>query len=153
MSDLKEKLVEAGQKAETEKAERTKRAVKGAHLQEKILALVTESKLATKDNTGFNVVVGSDNGRKLYISKKGGRIDLSGFSLPHPAVTSISEEEAKEKHLGKVRGQVNFDETDSAVLNAVEAALVLLAEVVEKEVKAAKVETKTEAVAETVASA
>mgnify|MGYP005811719051 CR=1 FL=1 len=136
--DLKAKLEAAGQKAEEQKAERRARVVKGSHLLPEINKLVTESGLKTKDNTGFLIVFGNENGRKICVAKKGGRVDISGFDLSNPAVISITAEEAKEKHLGKVRGQVDFDQDDAAVLGAVSAALASLQEVVEKPAPAKK---------------
>jgi hypothetical protein len=126
MSDLKAKLEQAGKKAEKQKAEKQARTVKGAHLREQIEALVSTSGLEAVKNTGFLKVIGNGNKSKLLVAIKGGRIDLSGFTLESPAVTQISEDEAKAKHLGKVRGMVNFDATDEQVLAAVSEALTVL---------------------------
>lgn len=135
---LKEKLEAAGQKAQDQKEERRARAVKGSHLTEEIAKLVADSGLKTKDNTGFTIVFGN-NGRKLCVAKKGGRIDVSGFDLVHDAVTLISADDAKAKHLGKVRGQVDFDKGDEEVLAAVRTGVAALQEPeVEKQKPAAK---------------
>lgn len=126
MSDLKTKLEQAGKKAETQKAEKQARTVKGAHLREQIETLVNESGLEVVKNTGFLKVLGNGNKNKVLVAIKGGRIDLAGFTLTGEAVTQISEEEAKAKHLGKVRGMVNFDATDEQVLAVVREALEVL---------------------------
>lgn len=126
MSDLKEKLEAAGQKAEKAKAEKQTRAVKGAHLHEQIVALVRGAGLEVVENTGFLKVVGNGNKNKLLVAVKGGRVDLSGFTIESPAVIAVSEEEAKAKHLGKVRGFVNFDASDDEVLSVVKEAIKVL---------------------------
>lgn len=142
--EMAAKLAKAGKKAEAEVAERRARVVKGSHLLAQITDLVTKSGLKTKENTGFLIVFGDEsNGRKICIAKKGGRIDISGFEMQHPIVISISAEEAKEKHLGKVRGQIDFDKSDDEVLGAVSDVLGSLAEKVakpepEKKARAAK---------------
>jgi len=141
MSDLKSKLEQAGKKAEVQKAEKQARTVKGAHLKEQIETLITESGLETVKNTGFLKVVGANPRNKLLVAIKGGRIDLSGFTIESPAVTQVSEEEAKAKHLGKVRGFVNFEATDAEVLALVKEAIGVLAvpaPVVEKKPAAEK---------------
>jgi len=43
--------------------------------------------------------------RTLYLSKNARRIDLTGFCIDHPLVNPISEEQAKVRKLGRVRGQ------------------------------------------------
>lgn len=126
MSDLKTKLEAAGKKAETQKAEKQTRAVKGAHLHEQIVGLVRGAGLEVVENTGFLKVVGNGNKSKLLVAIKGGRVDLSGFTIESPAVIAVSEEEAKAKHLGKVRGFVNFDASDEQVLGVIRAAIKVL---------------------------
>ena len=128
-TNMGEKLAAAGQKAEEQKNERRSRAVKGSHLTEAITTALRGSGLTEVEKTGFFQYAGPAKGRKIYVAKKGGRVDLSGFSVPDAAaVTQISEEEAKTKHLGKVRGQVNFESTDELVLEAIQAAISLLNE-------------------------
>lgn len=138
MSDLKEKLEQAGQKAEKAKAEKQTRAVKGAHLHEQIVSMVRSSGLEVVENTGFLKVVGNGNKNKLLVAVKGGRVDLSGFTIESPAVVQVSEADAKAKHLGKVRGFVNFDSSDEQVLEVIREAIAILntpAEVAEKPAK------------------
>jgi hypothetical protein len=135
MSDLKSKLENAGKKAEEQKAEKQTRTVKGAHLHEQIVTMVKASGLEIVENTGFLKVVGNGNKNKLLVAIKGGRVDLSGFTLENAAVIQVSEADAKAKHLGKVRGFVNFDASDEQVLEVIREALTVLntpAEVVEK---------------------
>jgi hypothetical protein len=126
MSDLKSKLENAGKKAEEQKAEKQARTVKGFHLKEQIETLMNESGLEVVKNTGFYKVVGNGNKSKLLIARKGGRVDLSGFTIESPAVVQVTEDEAKAKHLGKVRGFVNFDATDEEIMSVIRQALTVL---------------------------
>lgn len=121
--NMKEKLKEAGKKAEKATAEKRERTVKGAHLQTALVTLAKETGLNYIEKSGFAQVHGKRKGFKVYIALKGGRVDLSGFTLDHPAFTQITEEEAKAKHLGKVRATVNFDKSDDEVTAGYKAAL------------------------------
>jgi hypothetical protein len=138
MATLKEKLEAAGQKAEEQKKERQARTVKGSHLTERIKALVAESGLVTEDQTGFTKVQGNAKGVKLYVAKKGGRVDFSGFTVQAPGIVQISKDEAKEKHLGKVNAQINFEASDEDVIAAVSAALQTLRDAKDPEKPAKK---------------
>ena len=70
-------------------------------------------------------ITGVDPSKKLYLFKNQLRVDLSGFSVDHPGVRKISDDEARDMHLGKVRGQLLFDDRASA-LEAFEKALAAL---------------------------
>jgi hypothetical protein len=134
-----ETLVKAAAKAEEQKAERRARTVKGVHLLEPIMKRYTDAGLTVKPKTGFEQVSsGNGNGRKAYVAKKGGRVDFSGFTVDGPAIIQISEADAKAKHLGRVRGQIDFDCSDDEILAAVDRSIALLQEVVEKPAKATK---------------
>ena len=61
---------------------------------------------------GCHKVEGRNRARRLYIHKKGLRVDISGFDPDGEAIIKISAEDAKRAHMGKVRGQVDF--TDQA---------------------------------------
>lgn len=142
-NELGEKLQAAGELVVKQKAERQARVVKGAHLLDTLKERVAAEGLTAEVKSGFTKVTApGTKGRVLYIANKGGRVDLSGFTLEHAALTQISADEAKAKHLGKVRAQINFESSDADVLAAFSAALV--------ELKAASPATvKEEKVAET----
>jgi hypothetical protein len=123
-----EKLKKAGKKAEQQKAARRERTVKGSHLLPQLLSEDRIKGLSTEDKSGFTKILGKQKGRAIYVAKKGGRVDLSGFTVESPAVAQISEEDARQKHLGKVRGQLDFNQADDAVLSAYDAALEILAQ-------------------------
>jgi len=122
-TEMAEKLAAAGEKAEAQKAARRERVVKGSHLLPKLKELATAAGLETKENSGFLKVNGGVKGKNVLIAKKGGRVDLSGFTVEAEAVKQLSETEAREKHLGKVRGQIDFNKTDDEVLASFSAAL------------------------------
>lgn len=124
--EMKEKLENAGKKAEEQKEQRRERTVKGSHLQPALVKLAKETGLNYIEKSGFAQVHGKRKGLKVYLALKGGRVDFSGFAPTADAVTQISEEEAKTKHLGKVRGTIDFDKTDEQILEAFKAGLVEL---------------------------
>lgn len=123
-----EKLKKAGKKAEAQKAARRERTVKGSHLLPQLLDPARIDGLTTEDKSGFTKIVGKTKGRAIYVAKKGGRVDLSGFTVENPAISQITEEDARQKHLGKVRGQLDFNAADDAVLAAYDAAIAILSQ-------------------------
>ncbi len=135
---LKDKLAKASEKAETQKAERRAKVVKGSHLTQNFLDLATEAGLTvTPSKSGaFNVITGAaGKARRIYVSTRGGTVDFSGFSVNAEGVTQISEDEAKKMHLGLVRGRIDFDATDEAILSAYRTALTEVNVVVAKPAK------------------
>jgi len=122
-TEMTEKLMAAGEKAETQKQARRERVVKGAHLLPQLKDLATAAGLNVEEKSGFLKVSAGVKGKNVYLAKKGGRVDLSGFSVEAAAIRQISEQEAREKHLGKVRGQLDFNQSDEQVLEAFTAAL------------------------------
>lgn len=122
-SDLGKKLEAAGKKVERAKAARRERVVKGSHLLPTLQEHAEKAGLDVADKSGFLKITGRVKGRCVYVAKKGGRVDLSGFTLDSNAVTQVSEEEARVKHLGKVRGQLNFELSDDEVMSAYSSAL------------------------------
>ena len=137
-TDLAEKLADAGKKAEAQKSERRERVVKGSHLLPQLRTLAEAAGMQIEEKSGFLKINAGVKGKNVYVAKKGGRVDLSGFTLEDAAVTQISETEAQEKHLGKVRGQLNFEMTDEQVLAAYSASLELAKVPNPEPVKAAK---------------
>lgn len=123
VTDLRERLQAAGEKAAKAKAERRERVVKGSHLTAKFLEAATVAGLTIDEMSGFTKLTGADKKKRVLIAKKGGRVDLSGFTVEAEAIRQVTEAEAKEKHLGKVRGQVDFNKTDDEVLSAFSSAL------------------------------
>lgn len=120
--EMTKKLKAAGKKAEKAKTERQARAVKGAHLTERLLQLVYELGLVQEEKSGFIKVTATGRSGKLYIAKKGGRVDLA-FPFAAEGIKQVTEEEAKARHLGKIRAQLDFDRDDDTILSAFAEAL------------------------------
>lgn len=57
---------------------------------------------------GCHKITGRNRDRRLYVHKRGLRVDISGFEPSGEGIIQISADEAKRAHLGKVRGQVDF---------------------------------------------
>lgn len=152
---MTEKLQAAGEKAEKQKAERQARVVKGSHLLAPMLERATAAGCTSEDMSGFTKLTLASKSKRILLAKKGGRVDLSGFTVDQPGVKQISAEEAKAKHLGKVRAMLDFDKSDEEVLAAFDAALVELAIAPPEPVKAPakKKEQPVEAATETPAEA
>ncbi len=75
------------------------------------LATASDHVRSVTEVGGCHKVEGA-SGRRLYIHKKGLRVDASGWEPDGPGVTRISAEDARRAHLGKVRGQVDFTDKD-----------------------------------------
>jgi hypothetical protein len=135
--DMGKTLVAAGKKAEQIKAARRERVVKGSHLLNTLQERAAAAGLKIEEKSGFlKITLEGNKGRAIYVAKKGGRCDFSGFTVDAPAVTQITEEDARQKHLGKVRGQLDFTQVDDVVLAAYGQALKVLATPEVKETKA-----------------
>jgi hypothetical protein len=117
MSNFKELLEKASQKAIAAKAERRHRTIKGSHLTDRLLEAARVAGMEIRENSGFNVISGkAGKSVRIYVAKRGGLVDLLGFTIQDPAVIQISKEEAKLKHMGRVEGRLNFDKTDEEIV-------------------------------------
>jgi len=116
--EFKERLVAAGKKVEQQKKERRARTVKGSHLVDEMVEMAS-LKYTVDKKSSFYKVTGSLKGRAVYVAVKGGRVDISGFDTKNDfCVARITPEEAKKRHLGRVRGQMNFTMPDNSVMDA-----------------------------------
>lgn len=122
-TEATEKLEGAMKKAEKQQTQSRERRVKGSHLLESMLKEVTDRGLKTEERSGFTKITGTNPKLVVYLAKKGGRVDISGFQVTAEAVNLLTEEEARAKHIGKVRAQVNFDMSDDQVMDAFRQAL------------------------------
>jgi hypothetical protein len=96
---------------------------------DQIVARAQEMGLEVQEQSAFYKI--SKDRKAVYVAKNKGalaRIDLAGFELQHPAVQALTEEEAKNLRLGKVRGQIMPKKlgSDEQVTEAVELALMAL---------------------------
>ncbi len=121
------KLKAAGKKAEAQKAERRARTVKGSHLLETLEARARAAGLNVETQSGYLKVTGPTKGPRIYIAKKGGKVFLNGFTVTAPAILTISEEDAKQRHMGRVKAELDFNASDDAVLAAYDLAVAQVA--------------------------
>lgn len=59
-------------------------------------------------------ITGADRSRRLYLYRSQMRCNIAGFSLRHPAVVELTVDQAREMHLGSVRGQIKFEDAMAA---------------------------------------
>lgn len=96
---------------------------------EQIVAHARDLGLEVQEQSAFYKI--AKDRKAVYVAKNKGalaRIDLAGFELQHPAVQTLTEDEAKALRLGKVRGQILPKKLgdDQAVTDAVSHALMAL---------------------------
>jgi hypothetical protein len=108
-----------------------KRGQKDPKLIERMIAAANSSNTVKNvDDCSSNYkITGINPDRRMYVFKNQLRVDVSGFSFDHIGMRKISDAEAKDMHLGKVRGQMIFDDKESAFA-AFEKALQHLADVI-----------------------
>lgn len=99
--------------------------------QEALMDIVNEMELPIETQSAYHKI--SVGNRAVYVAKtkRVSRVDLSGFDIKHPAVKRISENEAKELKLGKVRAQLDFSKPDDRVLEAFRSALEMMVHLAE----------------------
>lgn len=116
--EMAERLVEASTAAAREPVKpQRKRGQRDPKLIEEMIALANASpNVRSVEEGGANYkVTGVDPAKRVYVFKAQLRVDVSGFSFQHPGLRSISDQEARDMHLGKVRGQVLFDDRQAAI--------------------------------------
>lgn len=94
-----------------------KRGLRDPKLIEEMIELAKASSnvRSIEEGPSNHKVTGLDPSRRLYVFKAQLRVDVSGFGFSHPGLRSISDDEARDMHLGKVRGQVLFDDRAQAL--------------------------------------
>lgn len=94
-----------------------RRGLRDPKLIEEMLSLATASPnvSSVEEGSSNHKVTGRDPSKRLYVFKTQLRVDVSGFSFDHPGLRRISDDEARDMHLGKVRGQVVFDDRQQAL--------------------------------------
>lgn len=123
-SKLARSLSGAGKKVETQRRQRRQKQVHGSHLLDLMLKTVTDCELLECDEkSSFYKITGTVKKRAVYVAIKGGRVDTSGFCFEHEALTLISAEDAYKRHLGKVRGTIDFMLSDEKSIEAFNLAM------------------------------
>lgn len=105
-------------------AKQRKRGMKDPTLIVEMLELAKKSSTvsAIEEGGANHKIVGKNASRRLYLFKNQLRVDISGFSPDHVGIRKISDEEARDMHLGKVRGQLLFEDRTQS-LSAFQTAL------------------------------
>ena len=125
--EFKKRLVKADKLLLKMKQQKRFARIKGANLLERMLR---EAKhLEITDQINFYKISNTKNKKAIYVARRGGRVDISGFDLSHPLVVPMSREEAKRRKLGRVCGQLNFKDnsaTDKDIMEVFKKALEIL---------------------------
>lgn len=116
--DLKERFENAGKQVINEVKAKRERSVKGAHLLKTFLDIAQESGCSVEEQSGFYKITGTVPKKIVYVAKNGGRVDLNGFTVECGVITQVSPDEARQRHLGRVRGQFNFNNSDEGLVAA-----------------------------------
>jgi len=95
---------------------------------DKLMAIIEAKGLSTVRQSAFTRCEMKPSLGKIYIAnaKKVGRVDMSGFTLNCPGVISYTKNGAKEMGLGKVRAQLDFNQSEEVVLRALADACEVL---------------------------
>lgn len=121
---LGKKLKAAGKLAEADQVARKEKIKKSATFVPSLVERAKAQGYVVSEQTSFFKVDSGKKGKNIYIAKGGGRMNLAGFTLDDPAVQQVSAEEAKQRHLGKVRGHYDFyDVSEENVFDVFDRAL------------------------------
>jgi hypothetical protein len=116
--EMAARLVEASRSpAPDESRKQRSRGQRDPGLITEFLALAAGSPnvRSIEEGSSNHKVTGLDPRKRLYVFKGQLRVDVSGFSFDHPGLRRISDDEARDMHLGKVRGQVLFGDRQAAI--------------------------------------
>lgn len=104
--------VERGRQAalDPNREKQRRRNFKDPRLIESLMERARASAAMVTDSPTNYKLTCKQNDRRIYVFKSQLRVDISGFSVSHPGIRTLTEEEARDMHLGKVRGQLLFDD-------------------------------------------
>lgn len=120
---FKLRLKRAIEKQNAHKRRMRAKRIKGLHLLEQLPKIAKELGFDVEEMAVFYKIKGSKQDRAIYISRRGSRVDLAGFSVDNPAFITVPEEEIKKRHLGRIRARLVLNLPDDVVLNAYKRAL------------------------------
>jgi hypothetical protein len=108
---------------ETKKAEALERKTKPTEVQEMVqadrelfLKMAREAGLKVDEKSAWFKVGGADKKRRMYVARKGPQVH---FTFPVKGTESISEAEAKKRHIGSIRGILHLDRQKTDVLKGI----------------------------------
>lgn len=120
------RLAKAVAKQEERRRQNRFRRIKGLHLLEKLPDLARELGFDVEEMSVFFKIKGRAKDRAIYVSRRGSNVALAGFSIDGPAFAKVPEEEARRRHLGRVKARLSLTLPDDEVLAAYRAALMEL---------------------------
>lgn len=94
--------------------------------QERFVEIAQNQGLTVEKQAAFLKIGLGDKAIYVADTQKVTRVDISGFSFEHPALKTLSPEEAKELKIGRVRGQLDFTKGEDAVLEAFTTACAMM---------------------------
>ncbi len=120
---FKARLERAVAKQDARRRQIRARRVAGLHLLEKLPDIARQLGFDVDEMAVFYKIRGKAKDKAIYVSRRGGRVDLSGFTVNDPAFSEVSKEEAKRRHLGRVKARLSLTLPDDVVLEAYKTAL------------------------------
>lgn len=90
-----------------DKDKQKNKLIKDPKTVEKLLSIAKNYNVTIAES-GATYKITGNNENKIYLFKNYLRVDLSGFNIENVLVKKISDIEARDNHLGKVRGQILF---------------------------------------------
>lgn len=115
---LKERLDNAIKKHETRKRKLKSKRIKGFHILEKLPRIAEDLGFSVEEMVVFYKISGKKPNKAIYVSKRGGRVDLAGFILDSPVVIPIPKDEIKRRHLGRIKAKLAIDNINEELVMA-----------------------------------
>jgi hypothetical protein len=117
----------AGQKVKTKKgATDETRKLAAETARQELLAAAKAAGLTVSETSGVFKVLSEKSKLWLSISKKGTSLHLVGFNVESPVVGKVTEEQAKVRHIGRVRGEASLTADLVALKAAFAKALAII---------------------------
>lgn len=122
-NEMRERLLQAVSKYEDMRRRMRARRVRALDVLERMPLLAQELGYDVREMSVSYKICGSRKDRAIYVSRRGARVDLSGFTLDGPAFSSVAREEARRRHMGRVQARLSLDLPDDEIVSAYVAAL------------------------------
>jgi hypothetical protein len=121
--DMRQRLLRAAEKYERRRRELRKRRLGSMEVLEQMPLLAEQMGYQVHEMSVSYKIVGKRKDRAIYVSRRGARVELSGFSMDGPAFSAVAKEEARRRHLGNIQARISLSRPQEEVLGAYLAAL------------------------------
>lgn len=121
-NEMKDRLQKAITNYEEQKRQNNFKRIKGYHLIEQMPNIARSLGFDVAEMSVYYKITGN-NKNVIYISRKGNKVDLSGFIIDDPAFKQINEDDAKKRHMGRVKARLSLDLPDKTIIEAYFKAL------------------------------